>query len=36
MKKFADLTLEVLSTEELMSVKGGIAPTVPIIIDEKP
>jgi hypothetical protein len=32
MKNFADLKLEVLSNEELMSVRGGDAPTEPIII----
>ena len=31
MKNFANLTLEVLSTEELMAVRGGDAPTDPII-----
>jgi bacteriocin-like protein len=36
MKKFANLTLEVLSTEELMTVKGGGAPISVIIIREQP
>ena len=35
MKNFAQLTLEVLSTEELMSVRGGDAPVDPIIIRAK-
>lgn len=35
MKNFANLTLEVLSTEELMSVRGGDAPVDPIIIRGK-
>jgi hypothetical protein len=37
MKNFANLTLEVLSIEELMAVRGGdapIPPTDPIIIHE--
>jgi hypothetical protein len=36
MKKFANLTLEVLSTQELMAVKGGAAPISVIIIHEQP
>jgi hypothetical protein len=35
MKNFANLTLEVLSNEELMAVRGGDAPTEPIIIRGK-
>jgi len=35
MKNFANLDLEVLSNEELMSVRGGDAPTEPIIIRGK-
>jgi hypothetical protein len=35
MKNFANLTLDVLSTEELMAVRGGEAPTDPIIIRGK-
>jgi len=34
MKYFANLTLEVLSTEELMAVKGGGSPIDPIIIKD--
>jgi bacteriocin-like protein len=36
MKNFATLNLEVLSTEELMAVKGGGAPISVIIIHEEP
>ena len=36
MKNFANLTLEVLSTEELMAIRGGDSPVDPIIIKEKP
>ena len=40
MKNFANLTLELLSTEELMAVQGGVkggdVPTDPIIIHEGP
>lgn len=36
MKNFADLTLEVLSIEELMAVKGGKAPIDPIDPPEQP
>jgi bacteriocin-like protein len=36
MKKFANLTLEVLSTEELMAVKGGGAPIIGVIIPDQP
>jgi hypothetical protein len=35
MKNFATLTLEVLSNEELMAVRGGEAPIDPIIPREK-
>jgi len=34
MKNFANLTLEVLSSEELMAVRGGDAPIKPIIIPD--
>lgn len=34
MKNFANLTLEVLSIEELIAVKGGAAPIAVIIIKE--
>jgi bacteriocin-like protein len=36
MKKFANLTLEVLSTEELMAVKGGKGPIDVINPPEQP
>ena len=36
MRTFANLNLEVLSTEELMAVKGGQAPISVIIIREEP
>jgi hypothetical protein len=32
MKNFANLSIEILSNEELMSVRGGDAPVDPIII----
>jgi hypothetical protein len=34
MKNFVNLTLDVLSNEELMAVKGGDAPIDPTIIHE--
>jgi hypothetical protein len=34
MKNFTNLTLEVLSTEELMAVRGGLSPIDPIIIKD--
>jgi hypothetical protein len=36
MKNFANLTLEVLSTEELIAIKGGKGPIDVIIIKEQP
>lgn len=35
MKNFANLTLDVLSNDELMAVRGGDAPVDPIIIRGK-
>jgi len=34
MKNLIDITLEVLSNEELMAVRGGDAPIKPIIIPD--
>ncbi len=34
MKTFENLTIEVLSNEELSAVKGGVNPISPIIIQE--
>ena len=36
MKNFANLILEVLSSEELMAVRGGDSPIAPIIIKDSP
>ena len=36
MKNFSNLLIEVLSNEELMSVRGGDAPVDPIIIRNSP
>jgi hypothetical protein len=36
MKNFANLTLEVLSTEELLAIRGGDSPVDPIIIKDGP
>jgi hypothetical protein len=34
MKTFDYLTIEVLSTEELLTVKGGRNPNSPVIVEE--
>ena len=34
MKTFTTLTIEVLSNEELLAVKGGRNPTAPVVIYE--
>ena len=36
MKKFTNITLDVLPIEELKAVRGGDSPVDPIIIKEKP